>query len=88
MYTITKNEQYNSIEVVFDSKPADSVLSSLKALKMRWNGKKACWYGFASREQIESAIAGQTIEEQPKAKEAAPSPRRPRKRSRSSVTTT
>lgn len=73
-YTITNNAQYNSLEVVFDSKPAASILSSLKALKMRWNGKKSCWYGFASREQIETAIAGQTIEEQPKAKETASKP--------------
>lgn len=70
MYTITNNTQYNSLEVTFDSKPSASVLSSLKALKMRWNSKRACWYGFASREQIEAAIAGHTLEEQPKAKEA------------------
>ena len=71
MYTITNNERYNSFEVFFDSKPAPEVLASLKAMKMRWNGKKECWYGFASREQIEAAIAGQTIEEHPKAKETA-----------------
>ena len=74
MYTITNNEQYNSIEVFFDSKPASEVLTSLKAMKMRWNAKKACWYGFASREQIESAIEGQTIEEKPKPKETASKP--------------
>ena len=73
-YTITNNTQYNSLEVTFDSKPSASVLSSLKALKMRWNSKRTCWYGFASREQIEAAIAGQTLEEQYKAKEATSKP--------------
>ena len=63
MYTITNNEQYNSHEVMFDAKPDVSVLDALKALKMRWNSKKSCWYGFASREQIEAAINGQQIEE-------------------------
>lgn len=65
MYTITNNAQYNSIEVIFDTKPAASVLTALKALKMRWNSKKSCWYGFASREQIEAAINGQQPAEQP-----------------------
>lgn len=73
-YTITNNTQYNSLEVTFDSKPSASVLSSLKALKMRWNSKRTCWYGFASREQIEAAIAGQTLDEQPKTKEATSKP--------------
>ena len=73
-YTITNNTQYNSLEVTFDSKPSASVLSSLKALKMRWNSKRTCWYGFASREQIEAAITGQTLEEQLKAKEATSKP--------------
>ena len=62
MYTITNNEQYNSLEIMFDAKPDASILNALKALKMRWNSKKSCWYGFASREQIESAIGGQQIE--------------------------
>ena len=57
-YTITANEQYNSLEVVFDTKPTADVLTALKALRMRWHSKKACWYGFATREQIEAAING------------------------------
>lgn len=28
---------------------------------MRWHAKKSCWYGFATREQIEAAINGQAI---------------------------
>ena len=62
-YTITANEQYNSLEVVFDAKPAANVLSALKALRMRWHAKKSCWYGFATREQIEAAINGTQAEQ-------------------------
>ena len=57
-YIITANEQYGSLEVVFDQKPAADVLTALKALRMRWHAKKSCWYGFATREQIEAAING------------------------------
>ena len=64
-YNITYNAQYDSHEVTFESKPATSVLDALKALKMRWNPKKACWYGFAKEHEIINAILengeGETI---------------------------
>lgn len=55
-YNITRNAQYDSYEVTFDQKPATAVLEALKALKMRWNHKKGCWYGFAQEHEIVSAI--------------------------------
>ena len=55
-YTITHNEQYDSHEVTFDSKPAKSILDAMKALGMRWNHKKGCWYGFATERQLIDAI--------------------------------
>ena len=69
-YTITRNEQYNSYEVTFDSKPATAVLDALKALKMRWNHKKGCWYGFADEHKIKDAIInnsenGETVTGEP-----------------------
>ena len=64
-YNITHNAQYDSYEVTFESKPATAVLDALKALKMRWNPKKACWYGFAKEHEIVNAILengeGETI---------------------------
>lgn len=64
-YNITYNAQYDSHEVTFESKPATAVLDALKALKMRWNPKKACWYGFANEHEIINAILengeGETI---------------------------
>lgn len=55
-YNITHNAKFDSYEVTFESKPATAVLDALKALKMRWNPKKACWYGFAKEHEILSAI--------------------------------
>lgn len=55
-YRIEKNAQYNSNEIYFDSKPAAEVLTALRGLKMRWNPKKGCWYGFAAQNDILAAI--------------------------------
>ena len=64
-YTITENHEYNSREVYFDDKPATAVLDALKSLKMRWNHKKACWYGYATESELVNAIldngTGETI---------------------------
>ena len=51
-YTITAGTHPNSIEIYFDSKPALDVLDALKALKFRWNHKKACWYGFENESTV------------------------------------
>ena len=48
MYRITENAQYGSREIYFDAKPSTDVIDNLKSLKLRWNPKKKCWYGFAS----------------------------------------
>lgn len=53
---ITRGTHENSIEVYFDEKPALEVLDALKALKFRWNYKKACWYGFEPEHTVREAI--------------------------------
>lgn len=60
-YTIKENNEYNSREVYFSGKPAAETREALKSLKMRWNPKKACWYGFATAEQITAALNGETV---------------------------
>lgn len=62
-YTITINEQYNSKEVFFDSKPCETIREALKTLRFRWNRKKSCWYGFATEEEIKNAIENDPISE-------------------------
>ena len=59
-YTITKNEQFNSIEISFDSKPSAEVREALKALRFRWHSVKKVWYGYATEEAARKAIDGAT----------------------------
>lgn len=74
-YTITKNAQYNSIEILFDAKPAEAIREALKGLKFRWNGKKGVWYGYTTEEEARAAIAGK----EPKKAEAAKQTKKPAK---------
>ena len=57
-YEIKENNEYNSREVYFSGKPSAEVRDALKALKMRWNGCKRCWYGYTSERDILNAITG------------------------------
>lgn len=73
-YTITKNAEFGSLEVRFDEKPADDVRDALKALRLRWHEKNACWYGFADEAAIRDAIETRKGAAQPKSKGAAHHP--------------
>ena len=65
-YEIIPNEQYEgSNEVYFNSRPSAEVIQALKNLRMRWNPRKGCWYGFRDVETIEAAINGGTETEVP-----------------------
>ena len=64
-YHISENAEYNSREVYFSGKPAAETREALKALKMRWNGKKSCWYGFATESAIIAAIQGAELTANP-----------------------
>lgn len=55
-YEIKYNDKYNSREVYFDGKPSRATLDALKALKMRWNHVKSCWYGYAHECDLINAI--------------------------------
>lgn len=74
-YAITKNAQYNSIEILFDAKPAEAIREALKGLKFRWNGKKGVWYGYTTEEEARAAIEGK----EPKKAEAAKQTKKPAK---------
>lgn len=56
IYEIRENNQYESHEVYFKDKPSDNVRLALKRLKMKWNRKKKCWYGFVEESKIKDAI--------------------------------
>lgn len=57
-YTITKNAQFNSVEILFDGKPSEAIRSALKELKFRWHGVKKVWYGYSDEETVRKAIDG------------------------------
>lgn len=44
--TITKNEQFNSFELLFDGKPDEQTRNLLKANGYRWHGVRRLWYGY------------------------------------------
>ena len=64
-YHISENAEYNSREVYFSGKPAAETREALKALKMRWNHKKSCWYGYAAEHEIIAAIQGAELTANP-----------------------
>lgn len=76
MFTISKNEQFNSIEVSFDEKPSAAVREALKALRFRWHGVKKVWYGYADIEAVRAAL-GVCEDETSEAKEAEQPDRTP-----------
>lgn len=69
-YTITKNAQFNSLEIAFDGKPSETVREALKALKFRWHGMKKIWYGYTDEETARAAIEGQKAEKPEKVEKA------------------
>ena len=64
-YTITKNNQFDSLEITFDGKPSEEIRNALKALKFRWHSVKKVWYGYAAEHEVINAILGNSTEEEP-----------------------
>lgn len=54
--TITRNPDFNSLEITFDEKPAEAIRAALKSLKFRWHSVKKVWYGYASEETTRKAL--------------------------------
>lgn len=59
-YEIRHNNQFNSLEIIFDGIPAQATRDALKALKFRWHAVKKLWYGFAEEEKIKSLLDGKS----------------------------
>ena len=69
-YTIAKNEQFGSIEISFEGKPAQAIRDALKALRFRWHGAKRVWYGYADEQTVRDAIDGTPAEAEGKSSPA------------------
>jgi len=63
-YQITKNPQFNSLEITFDGKPSEAVRSALKQLRFRWHSIKKCWYGYTTENKAVEAILSASTEEE------------------------
>ncbi len=48
MAYVKRNLEHNGIEIYFDRKPSELILSSIKSEGWRWNGYKRCWYNYYS----------------------------------------
>lgn len=57
-YTITRNEKYDSLEVLFSEKPGQTVREALRTLKFRWNAVRGIWYGFAEENALRDVLEG------------------------------
>lgn len=63
MTTYRINEEFNGIEITFESKPADDIRSTLKENGFRWHRAKGLWYAKQTAERIalaESLAEGKT----------------------------
>lgn len=62
-YYITSGTRKNALEIYFDAMPGTGIIKQLKeALKMRWNPKKKCWYGFTTQSEISYILQDPTKE--------------------------
>ncbi len=55
-FEIRKNEQFDSLEVIFSGKPSEAVRSALKEKKFRWNRARGLWYGYAEESDLLQAL--------------------------------
>lgn len=60
-YTMTKNAQFNSLEITFDGKPCEAIREALKALRFRWHGVRRVWYGYADEATTRAALDGVNV---------------------------
>ena len=44
MCTMAINNQFNGIELTFESKPTNEIREALKNLGFRWHGVRKIWY--------------------------------------------
>ena len=55
-YKMTRNEQFNSLEITFPARPCAAVREALKELRFRWHGVRKVWYGYAAEEAVAQAL--------------------------------
>lgn len=63
MYKIIFNDELNGVELYFDNKPDQDILSNLKVAGFRWHKYKKCWYAKQNQRSMEiaSKVVGKEI---------------------------
>jgi hypothetical protein len=60
-YTLTKNAEFGSLEIMFNGKPCAAIRDALKALRFRWHGVRRVWYGYADEQTTRAALDGVNV---------------------------
>lgn len=56
-YEITRNPEFDSVEVKFDGKPPEAVREAVRGIGMRWHKIKGCWYSsYVTEDKARAAI--------------------------------
>lgn len=65
MCTLSINSQYNGIELIFEARPAQSILDTIKQAGFRWHSVKKLWYAKNTAERLALAktLSGTEISE-------------------------
>lgn len=66
------NEELNGIELYFNNKPQQTILSNLKSNGFRWSGFKKCWYAKQTEKafQVANSLTGEEVVTAPTEKAA------------------
>lgn len=75
MTTYRINEEFNGIEITFESKPAEDIRSTLKENGFRWHKAKGLWYAKQNAERLQLAEILAAGNEAPKAKKTKKAPK-------------
>lgn len=75
MTTYRINEEFNGIEITFESKPAEDIRSTLKKNGFRWHKAKGLWYAKQNAQRLELAEILAAGKEAPKAKKTKKAPK-------------
>lgn len=53
MIRVQENKQFNGVEVYFDTKPQQNIITALKERFFRWHTAKKCWYAKATANNLQ-----------------------------------
>ena len=63
MIKVEQNIEHNGVEVYFDQKPQQNIITALKEKFFKWHTAKKCWYAKATADKMDfiQQLLGQSI---------------------------